>query len=186
MSFPSFWKRIDIQKTHSYKMMNQYLLLTKLAQGSTSKIYLARDCETSQNIAMKIVHLKSKNKYSIIDQIIREVRVLHQIEHSNIITFKETLFSEEKRIIYLVMEFASFGSLDRILKIKGKISESLSATIFHQVIQAIAYLNQNRIVHHDIKPMNIRLTKNGKAKLSDFGLSSSFECVFDLSSSPAY
>jgi serine/threonine protein kinase len=186
MSFISFGERIVIQKTHSGKMLNQYLLLSKLGQGSSSKIYLARDSDTSQNVAIKTIHLKSKMKSLIIDQVIREIRIFHHIEHSNVIQFKETLFSEERRIVYLVMEFASFGSLDRILNISGKISESLVATIFRQVIQAIVYLNENRIVHHDLKPMNILLTKNGKAKLSDFGLSSSFESGYDLSGSPAY
>jgi serine/threonine-protein kinase 11 len=167
-------------------MVNQYLLLTKLGQGSTSKVYLAKDCYTSQNVAIKMIYFRSKKKSSIINQVILEVRVLHQIDHPNIITLKEVLFSEEKGMIYLVIEFASFGSLDQILKMKGKISESLAATIFKQIIQATAYLNQNKIVHHDIKPMNIILTKNGEGKLSDFGISSSFESAFDLSGSPAY
>jgi serine/threonine protein kinase len=84
------------------------------------------------------------------------------------------------------MEFASFGSLNRILNVKGKISERFAASIFRQIIQAISYLHQNRTVHHDIKPMNILLTEKGKAKISDFGMSSSFESAENFYASAAY
>jgi serine/threonine-protein kinase 11 len=186
MTFLSFGKIINPYKIHHDKMLNDYLLLTKLNQDSLSKIYLAKDSDTSENVAIKMIHLRSKKKTSPINDVIREITIFSQINHSNIIKLKEILFSEEKRMIYIVMEFATFGSLDRILEAKRKIAECLAATIFKQVIQAIAYLHRNNIAHHDIKQINILLTKNGTAKLSDFGLSSSFESACNLSGSPAY
>jgi serine/threonine-protein kinase 11 len=186
MNYFSFAQRIDVPKIHHYKMINQYLCLLPLGKGSSSKVYLAKDCHTSQDVAIKMIHFQAKPKSSFINQVIREIRIFQKMDHPNIIKLKEILFSEEKRTIYLVMEFASYGSLDLILKMNRKISESLAATIFKQVIQATADLHQKRFIHHDIKPMNILLTKNGKAKLSDFGISTSFESVFDLYGSPAY
>jgi serine/threonine protein kinase len=65
-----------------------------------------------------MIDLKSKMKYTLINQVIREIQIFEKIDHPNVLKLKEKLFSEKKRIVYLVMEFASFGSLGRILEMK--------------------------------------------------------------------
>jgi serine/threonine-protein kinase 11 len=174
------------QTSKHQKMVNQYLFLKKLGQGSSSKVYLAKDTLTNKYFALKVIQFGQKSKSSFIQQVIHEIRIMTQINHQNIIKLKEILFSEENNRIYIVMEYASCGSLDQILKIEGKISEKNSSIIFKQIIKGLAYLHQKRIVHHDIKPSNIVLTKGGIAKISDFGVSFSFESADNLFGSPAY
>jgi serine/threonine protein kinase len=164
MNFFSFGKIIDIQKTSQQKMINQYLLLKKHGKGSTSKVYLATDILSYQHYAIKVIKFGQKSKSVLINQIIHEIRFVTQINHKNIINFNEILFSEENKAIYIVMEYASYGSLDQILKTKGKISKSFASIIFKQVIKALVFFHQNRVVHRDIKPSNIVLTDKRQPK----------------------
>jgi serine/threonine-protein kinase 11 len=87
-------------------------------------------------------------------------------------------------IAYLILEWASIGSLARV--IKDGLPEPTVASIFRQVIEGVSYLHGQGIVHRDIKPSNILLFTGGTAKLSDFGVGHSFSSADTVIGTPAY
>jgi serine/threonine-protein kinase 11 len=160
--------------------------LKKLDHGKTSKIYLGKDCDQFDDVVITVFHFDIKPNPSVKSQAFREIRILQQMIHPNIIKMKEVLFSEETKSIYIIMEFGTLGSLDRILKKNKTISEKNAAIIFKQIAKGLNYLHSNGFIHQDIKPSNILLTRDGKAKLSDFGVGRSFGSSNCLFGSPSY
>lgn len=78
---------------------------------------------------------------------------------------------EDENAVAILIEYMNVGSLDDIIKIAKKIPENCLSEITYQILQALIYLEENQIIHRDIKPGNILLNKQGIVKLGDFGMS---------------
>jgi serine/threonine protein kinase len=76
-------------------------------------------------------------------------------------------FTEKK--IYIVLDYAPYGELYKLLQAEGKFNEQKSALYIYQVIQALKYSHSNHIIHRDIKPENILVSSNDQIKLTDYG-----------------
>lgn len=106
------------------------------------------------------------------DYIIQEGNILQKLQHKNIISFKRFMF--DRTDAYLIMENAEGGDLDKKIKLqrkKGYFSEERIITWFLDICQAIKYIHDKQILHRDLKPKNIFLTKDEVIKLGDFGIS---------------
>lgn len=117
---------------------------------------------------------------------LREIRLLRRNQHENIIKLKEVLITNDRRKLYLVLEFGLFGSLERILEIEGKIPEEMAGLIFKKVALGLQHIHNNHFVHHDIKPSNIIITSSKEIKISDFGVGRSFESQCSFFGTPTY
>lgn len=185
MAFPnflSFSSFIEREKSSRIKLVNNYILLEKLSGGkSSAEVYLAKHKITKRLYAIKAYQLDKKLKNN---SAFRELRILKKIHHQNVISFKEAFVSKDR--VYLVLDVALYGSLERILKIEKKLSENNAALIFKQVALGLQEVHRNRFVHHDLKPANILVTKNKKIKISDFGVGRSYDSFCSLFGTPAY
>lgn len=145
-----------------------------IGQGQFGKIQLARLKSCPAHIfAIKIV-----NKQDLKNQIMsvkREVKLLNQCDHPNIIKFYE-LF-ESSRKYYFQMEYCNGKSLQHVLDFKGRIEEKQLKVIFRQVLLAINHMHLRGICHRDIKPENFifkSMYDNASLKLLDFGFAKKF------------
>ena len=104
----------------------------------------------------------------------REIKILKEIDHVNIIQIYEIL--ETNYAIYMIMEYAEGGELfDYIVK-KGKLDEKEGAFFYFQLIEGIEFLHSKKIAHRDLKPENLLLDKECKTiKIVDFGLSNIYK-----------
>lgn len=103
---------------------------------------------------------------------IREAINLSHLQHDNIVKVLEVF--EENNTAYYVMEYIDGGTVDEFIIQNGKLSATQTVDITGQVCSALAYMHNNRILHLDLKPKNIMLTKEGKVKLIDFGLAKQY------------
>ncbi|KAH9297208.1 hypothetical protein KI387_028890 [Taxus chinensis] len=140
-----------------------------LGEGTFAKVKVARNIETGQNVAIKIIDKGMVFKHKLMYQVKREISTMKLMRHPKIVRLYEVLASKKK--IYLVMEYVTGGELsDRIAYLR-KISEEESRKYFHQLINAIEYCHSRNVYHRDLKPENLLLDGKGNLKVSDFGLS---------------
>jgi serine/threonine-protein kinase 11 len=164
------------------KKVNQYALLETIGQSSHSKVYLALDVENNAPYAAKAIALGGlRDCGPLLD---REIRLLRRLRHPNIIQLHEVLHAKRLGVVYLILEWASCGSLAQVLK--GGMEEQTVAAIFKQVCRGLSALHAEGLVHHDIKPSNILLFGDGVAKLSDFGIGHSLASADTVMGTPAY
>lgn len=140
-----------------------------------------QDSTTNKNTtirkAERYVALKEINFYDIPNSTsrmdcLKEVKLLQQLKHPNIINYNVSLIQDAK--LFIVLELADGGDLSKLIKYyqkKGQIiNERIILKYFTQVCSAVKYIHSKRILHRDIKPANIFMTSDGVVKLGDFGL----------------
>ncbi|GLT68329.1 hypothetical protein SLA2020_405740 [Shorea laevis] len=139
-----------------------------LGQGTFAKVYFARNLEHGQSFAIKIIDKEVVTKVGLIDQIKREISVMHLVKHPNVVGLHEVMASKTK--IYFVMEYVKGGELFNKIA-KGRLKEDAARTYFQQLIAAVDYCHSRGVYHRDLKPENLLLDEQGNLKVSDFGLS---------------
>ena len=148
--------------------IGNYDLLDKLGAGSMGTVYKARHWETRQIVAIKVMPAEIARNPVLIKRFEQEFRITSKLDHPNIVRVLE--FSKSDSNPYLVMELVDGESLGDKLERDGKLSEDESIQIILQVAQGLHRAHRQGLIHRDIKPDNIMVTKDGVAKLTDLGL----------------
>lgn len=154
----------SISKVADFKTKFDYI--SELGSGGFGKVRLFRD-KNIPEMKYAIKTLK-KNYFNLhaIDSIIREVSIVMQLDHPNIVKYFETF--EDEHYIHLVMEFIPGENLFCLMcNNKRKITESDMNSISKYLLKAVGFLHYNDIVHRDIKPENILFSIPGKANIAN-------------------
>lgn len=142
--------------------------LGELGAGNGGVVTKVRHKPTGLTMARKLIHLEVKP--AIRNQIIRELKVLHECNSPHIVGFYGAFYSDGE--ISICMEFMDGGSLDLILKKAGRIPEPILGKISIAVLKGLSYLREkHQIMHRDVKPSNILVNSRGEIKICDFGVS---------------
>ncbi|MBG0869197.1 protein kinase family protein [Burkholderia sp. 9777_1386] len=143
-----------------------FVLEKRLGQGATGNTVLLHDPVINERFACKkYAPANPKHATKFFESFVREIKLLHLINHPNIVrVFNYYLFPEQSTG-YILMEYADGQSIDFWLFINP---ETIS-DIFAQTINGFAYLEENGILHRDIRDSNILVTENGTVKIIDFG-----------------
>ncbi|KAL0363592.1 UNVERIFIED_CONTAM: CBL-interacting protein kinase [Sesamum calycinum] len=149
--------------------VGRYELGRTLGEGTFAKVKFARNLETGENVAIKILDKEKVLKHKMIGQIKREISTMKLIRHPNVIRMYEVMASKTK--IYIVMEFVTGGELFDKIAARGRLKEDEARKYFQQLINAVDYCHSRGVYHRDLKPENLLLDANGLLKVSDFGLS---------------
>ncbi|XP_027184799.1 CBL-interacting serine/threonine-protein kinase 23 isoform X7 [Coffea eugenioides] len=149
--------------------VGRYELGKTLGEGTFAKVKFARNIETGENVAIKILDKEKILKHKMIGQIKREISTMKLIRHPNVIRMFEVMASKTK--IYIVLEFVTGGELFDKIATKGRLKEDEARKYFQQLINAVDYCHSRGVCHRDLKPENLLLDANGVLKVSDFGLS---------------
>lgn len=142
--------------------------LKELGAGNGGTVSKVMHASTKVVMARKIIRVDAKE--NVRKQILRELRVGHDCNSNNIVTFYGA-FQNEARDIVLCMEYMDCGSLDHISKKFGPVRVDVLGKITESVLAGLVYLYEvHRIMHRDIKPSNILVNSRGNIKLCDFGV----------------
>lgn len=148
--------------------IGDYVVERVLGSGSCGKVKLARNMQTGQFAAIKIIKKSFfESKPNIKEKIQREVAVMRIFKHSRLLKLLE--ICESPHHIYLVLEYASNGELFDYLISRGCLSEAEAMHFFRQIIFGIDFLHSRSICHRDIKPENLLLDEHNNIKIADFG-----------------
>ncbi len=148
------------------KQLGPYKILGSAGAGGMGEVYKATDTRLDREVAIKVLHAKVANSADIKERFEREAKVIAGLNHPNICTLFD--IGEAEGIDYLVMEFIEGETLsDRLAK--GPLPNEELLTVAIQIADALDKAHKQGLVHRDLKPGNVMLTKEG-AKLLDFGL----------------
>ncbi|XP_043930080.1 serine/threonine-protein kinase PAK 6-like [Protopterus annectens] len=135
----------------------------KIGEGSTGIVCIAREKHSGRQVAVKMMDLYKQQRRELL---FNEVVIMRDYHHPNVVEmYKSYLVMEE---LWVVMEFLQGGALTDIVS-NTRLNEEQIATVCESVLQALAYLHSQGVIHRDIKSDSILLTLDGQVKLSDFG-----------------
>ncbi|HZU95982.1 MAG TPA: serine/threonine-protein kinase [Planctomycetota bacterium] len=145
-----------------------YEILAELGKGAMGVVYKARHIFTDRLTALKILPLKLARDSHYLERFKREAIAAMRLQHDNVVRAYDFGGSEE--YYYLALEFVEGETLEKRLEREGRIQESVALDVTRQIASALDEASRQEIVHRDVKPENIMVTKDGVAKLCDFGI----------------
>lgn len=140
-----------------------------IGEGGMGDVYRGFDLETGEAVAIKLLKPDIVDAMpELIDRFKREVALLHQLDHPNIVRILGAL--EEDDLHYLIMEYVPGGSLKDLIAAQGRLSVDRAMEIALDLTDALTRAHRLRIVHRDLKPANVLMAEDGTPRLTDFGI----------------
>ncbi|XP_053314724.1 mitogen-activated protein kinase kinase kinase kinase 3 isoform X3 [Spea bombifrons] len=141
-------------------------LIQRIGSGTYGDVYKARNVNTGELAAIKVIKLEPGEDFAVVQQ---EIIMMKDCKHTNIVAYFGSYLRRDK--LWICMEFCGGGSLQDIYHVTGPLSEQQIAYVSRETLQGLYYLHNKGKMHRDIKGANILLTDNGHVKLADFGVS---------------
>lgn len=168
------------EKTHEAEqhpmLFDHYEVLQVLGHGAMGIVYLAKDIRIGRLAALKTMKLDElpydEQSEDFLNRFKREAEVCGSLVHPNIVTLYEVGYSN-RTIRYLAMEYVEGESLSSLVQRRGRLEIQLASRIVLDVLNALDYAHERKVIHRDIKPANILVTDRGHAKIADFGVARS-------------
>jgi serine/threonine protein kinase len=158
-----------------------YTMMKKIAQSTAASVYLARNDEFAQPVALKVEALKGQHVVSVADRerFAKECEILSKLNHRSIANVLD--YGTTDDYLYLALEYFPCGSLRE--RLKHPVSEADAVNYAHQIGEALQIVHAARVVHRDLKPSNLMLTNENRLVLIDFGSARTQFMPSDLSRS---
>jgi len=153
--------------------VEDFLKIEKIGEGTYGVVFKGKNKRTNEIVAMKKIRLESEEE-GVPSTAIREVSLLKELQHPNIVRLQDVIMQESR--LYLIFEFLTMDLkkyLDTIPQ-KEMMDKNLVKSYTYQILQAMLFCHQRRVLHRDLKPQNLLIDKNGSIKLADFGLARAF------------
>ena len=146
---------------------NKYKLGTSLGAGGHGVVYIGRDVQTNESVAIKITDQVNRTATY------REVNILRRLQHDNIIAIKDFQEQEKTGKLFTIIELCSGGELfNKIVQSPlGYLPDHVAKFYFKSLCMGVAYMHTQGVAHRDIKPENLLLSGDNELKITDFGLS---------------
>ncbi|MCR1974860.1 Stk1 family PASTA domain-containing Ser/Thr kinase [Clostridium sporogenes] len=150
------------------KLGNRYELLEKVGEGGMATVYKAKCHYLNRFVAIKILKDQFCSDKEFVEKFKREATSVASLSDNNIVNIYDV--GSENNIHYIVMEYVDGKTLKELIVEKGKIEPKETVRISKQIASALVCAHRNNIIHRDIKPHNILVTKEGIIKVTDFGI----------------
>ena len=161
---------------HNNNMEEEYILKYRkerlLGEGGMSRVYLGVDPTTGQRVAIKVLHPHLAEQEKIRNLFLVEAQSLAKLDHPDIVILID--YNPEKLV--LVQQYIDGMDLEEyITHHRGPIPEEEAKALFCKLLEAFAYVHNNKVIHRDIKPANILMTRGNHIKVVDFGIAKDTE-----------
>src|SRR5271163_2385782 len=166
----------------------RYEILGEAGHGSMGNVYKARDRETGETVALKLLKPEIASDQAMMDRFKNELLFARKITHKNVCRVYE--FNRAAGIAYTSMEFVEGESLRSVLNRFGALSQRKATDLALQICSGLKEAHAQGIVHRDLKPENVMIDTRGNVKVMDFGIARSMEVLTRLTGAmvgtPAY
>jgi tRNA A-37 threonylcarbamoyl transferase component Bud32 len=151
----------------------RYELEEVVGHGGMSTVYKAHDSLLERNVALKVLHQQYNEDEDFVERFKREARSVAQLQHPNIVTVIDR--GEEAGRQYIVFEFIDGENLKELVVRKGRLDLHDALEVALEVARGLAFAHDHGLVHRDVKPQNVLLNGDGRAKVTDFGIARSLD-----------
>lgn len=165
------WQADQLLAGRSDFHLGPYFLTDSLGYGGMGQVFKAEHTIMGREVAIKVLP-RHRSTPEAIEHFLREVRTQAQLDHENLVRAHDA--GHDKHVWFLVTEFVPGADLRKLVRREGPLSMSAAASIMVQVSRGLEYAHRRSLIHRDIKPGNVLVMPDGRAKLSDLGLASFF------------
>ena len=162
------------QSTHRKEIkFGDYILGQTVGEGEFGKVKMGWKKDSSVQVAIKLIRKESlQSNASRLPKIYREISILRELQHPNIVRLHE--FVETERHMGIILEFASGGELFDYILNHRYLKDPAARRLFAQLVSGVGYLHKKGIVHRDLKLENLLLDRNKNIIITDFGFANTF------------
>lgn len=139
-----------------------------IGRGGMAIVYRAFDLKSHQTVALKVLREEYEDDPEYQERFKREAEVCRKLNHPNVVNLVDA--GKVSGISYIALEYVDGQTLKEIIQQQGKIGQEEAVRYTLQILAALSHAHQRGIVHRDIKPQNVLVTRNGQAKIGDFGI----------------
>jgi serine/threonine protein kinase len=154
-------------------LSGRYRLESKLGSGGMSTVYLARDETLQRWVAVKVMHREMSDQPDQLERFRREARAVAQLSHPNVVAVIDA--GEDGGYPYIVLEYVEGETLKQRIDRLGRLPVDEAAAYGIEVGRGLAAAHAQRLIHRDVKPQNVLIDADGRAKVTDFGIARSLE-----------
>ena len=162
-----------IQKPGGGETIKKYLKGKLLGKGGFAKCYEFKCLNNKKTFAVKIIDKASMTKSSTKSKLKSEIKIHKSMSHINIVKFEH--YFEDNENVYILLEICKNKTLNELLKRRKIISELEMRYYLAQILSAVKYMHENKVIHRDLKLGNLFLGQNLMIKIGDFGLATRLE-----------
>ena len=146
----------------------RYEILGRIGSGGMADVYKGKDHKLNRYVAVKVLKSDYRNDESFIKKFVSEAQSAAGLMHPNVVNVYDV--GQDRGLYYMVMELVEGITLKEYIEKKERLSAKETISISIQMISGIQAAHNHNIIHRDIKPQNIIISKDGKVKVTDFGI----------------
>jgi eukaryotic-like serine/threonine-protein kinase len=154
-------------------LSGRYRLEAKLGSGGMSTVYLARDTTLDRQVAVKVMHREMSEQADQLERFRQEARAVAKLSHPNVVAVIDA--GEDGGHPYIVFEYVEGETLKQRINRVGALDPQEALAYAIEVARGLTVAHNRNMVHRDIKPQNVLIDSEGRAKLTDFGISRQLE-----------
>src|SRR5438034_2688633 len=154
-------------------LSSRYRLEAKLGSGGMSTVYLASDETLERRVAVKVMHREMSDQPDQLERFRREARAVAQLSHPNVVAVIDA--GEDGGHPYIVFEYVEGETLKQRIDRLGRLPVDEATAYAIEIGRGLAAAHARRMVHRDVKPQNVLIDPEGRAKVTDFGIARSLE-----------
>ncbi len=152
------------------RRIKRFKLVDELGEGAMGRVFIAEDTILRRHVALKLLPSKHRDgrPNHRTERLITEARSAATLEHPSVVTIHE--IDQSGGVHYIAMELVEGGNLERLVQMSGPMEIERACQLVAEAAEALAHAHSRGIVHRDVKPANLLLTRSGRCKVCDFGL----------------
>jgi eukaryotic-like serine/threonine-protein kinase len=146
----------------------RYSILSRIGSGGMADVYCAQDLQLGRKVALKLLYRRFAEDQEFVERFKREASAAAGLQHPNVVGVYDR--GEYDGTYYIAMEYLEGRSLKQILQEEGTLAPERAIDIVVQILRAARFAHQRGVIHRDIKPHNVIVDDEGRAKVTDFGI----------------
>src|SRR5256714_1022788 len=146
----------------------RYQILSRIGSGGMADVYCAQDLQLGRKVALKLLYRRFAEDEEFVERFRREASSAAGLQHANVVGVYDR--GEWDGTYYIAMEYLEGHTLKQLVQAQGPLEPALAIDIVIQILKAARFAHKRGVIHRDLKPHNVILDEEGRAKVTDFGI----------------